>query len=118
MARSDDLETFLAARHSRKRKRLRRLRRRRVGVAFGTLAAGFVALVAIVGFGAGAALSSTCSLSSLRAVNIGANSFVYAADGSLLGSIPAERNREPRRYPCVGGTVAVVGAHADAAGLH
>ena len=31
----------------------------------------------------------------MRRVDIGANSFVYAADGSLLGSIPAERNREP-----------------------
>jgi penicillin-binding protein 1A len=31
----------------------------------------------------------------LRPVEIGANSFVYAYDGSLLGSIPAERNREP-----------------------
>ena len=28
-------------------------------------------------------------------VEIGQNSFVYADDGSLLGSIPAERNREP-----------------------
>ena len=30
-----------------------------------------------------------------RPVEIGQNSFVYARDGSLLGSIPAERNREP-----------------------
>jgi penicillin-binding protein 1A len=95
MARSDDLDSFLTARHSRKRKRLRRQRRRRARVIFGTIAGGIVALVVIAGFGASAALSSTCSLSSLRAVNIGANSFVYAADGSLLGSIPAERNREP-----------------------
>ena len=52
-------------------------------------------LVAVAGFGAGAAISASCSLSSLKPVNIGANTFVYAADGSLLGSIPAERNREP-----------------------
>ena len=31
----------------------------------------------------------------LQPVAIGQNSFVYAADGSLLGSIPAEQNREP-----------------------
>ena len=43
----------------------------------------------------GVALSAGCDLNSLRPVNIGANSFVYADDGSLLGSIPAERNREP-----------------------
>ena len=52
------------------------------------------ALVA-AGFTATAAFRSSCSLSSLRPVTIGQNSFVYAADGSLLGSIPAERNREP-----------------------
>ena len=56
-----------------------------------------MALALLAGFGAVRALSATCDLSSLRAVDIGANSFVYAADGSLLGSIPAERNREPVR---------------------
>jgi penicillin-binding protein 1A len=38
---------------------------------------------------------SSCKLSDLTPVNVGANSFVYAADGSLLGSIPAEKNRQP-----------------------
>jgi penicillin-binding protein 1A len=42
-----------------------------------------------------AALGSGCDLASLRPVAIGQNSFVYAADGSLLGAIPAERNRQP-----------------------
>ncbi|HZQ66364.1 MAG TPA: PBP1A family penicillin-binding protein [Gaiellaceae bacterium] len=49
----------------------------------------------LLGFGAFAAFRSSCSLSSLRPVKIGENSFVYAADGTLLGSIPAERNRQP-----------------------
>ena len=40
------------------------------------------------------AYGSSCDLSSLRPVAIGRNSFIYAADGSLLGSIPAERNRQ------------------------
>ena len=31
----------------------------------------------------------------LRPATIGSNSFIYAADGSLLGSIPAEKNRQP-----------------------
>src|SRR5581483_5402994 len=53
-----------------------------------------VALVA-AGLTAAAAFSGSCSLASLRPVGIGQNSFVYAADGSLLGSIPAERNRQP-----------------------
>ena len=57
-----------------------------------------LALAAAAGIGGTAAVlayGSSCDLSSLRRVDIGANSFVYAADGSLLGSIPAERNREP-----------------------
>jgi len=41
------------------------------------------------------AFGSSCDLSSLRPVSVGANSFVYAADGSVLGAIPAERNRTP-----------------------
>ena len=41
------------------------------------------------------AYGSSCDLDSLQSVDIGANTFVYAANGSLLGSIPAERNREP-----------------------
>jgi penicillin-binding protein 1A len=41
------------------------------------------------------AYGASCDLSSLRPVAIGRNSFIYAADGSLLGSIPAERNRQP-----------------------
>ena len=57
-----------------------------------------VALVAAVGIGSTAgvlAYGSSCDLDSLRRAEIGANSFVYAANGSLLGSIPAEKNREP-----------------------
>jgi penicillin-binding protein 1A len=58
-----------------------------------------VALLAVAaGIGGGAAVlayGSSCDLDSLRSIDIGANTFVYAADGSLLGSIPAERNREP-----------------------
>jgi penicillin-binding protein 1A len=55
-----------------------------------------VVLVAVVGIGATIGYeSSSCDLSRLRPVAIGQNSFVYARDGSLLGAIPAERNRTP-----------------------
>src|SRR5262249_55519581 len=52
---------------------------------------------AIVGGGFAAAqwFQNSCTLASLRPVKIGQNSFVYAADGSLLGAIPAEQNRQP-----------------------
>jgi penicillin-binding protein 1A len=93
--RADELDYILAQR-GRKRKRAARVRRRRRAglIAAVVLAALGVALVS-VGFGAGTAFSASCDLGSLRPVEIGQNSFVFAADGSLLGSIPAERNREP-----------------------
>ena len=50
---------------------------------------GSAVLVAAAFTGAQAFINS-CSLASLKPVSIGENSFVYAADGSLLGSIPAE----------------------------
>jgi penicillin-binding protein 1A len=91
----DDLD-FILAKRSRKRKRASRItRRRRAGVIAGTIAIAFVIVLLTFGFGAGAALTASCDLNSLRPVEIGQNSFVYARDGSLLGSIPAERNREP-----------------------
>ena len=96
MARRRDIDPQLTLHGARRRRRSeRRRRRRRTGI---VLVLSFLALVGIVlllGLGAGAALTTSCSLSSLKPVNIGANTFVYAADGSLLGSIPAERNREP-----------------------
>src|SRR3954454_3226861 len=91
----DDLD-FILAKRARKRKRATRItRRRRAGVIAGTIAISFIIVLATFGFGAGAALTASCDLNSLRPVEIGQNSFVYAKDGSVLGSIPAERNREP-----------------------
>jgi penicillin-binding protein 1A len=55
------------------------------------------AAIAVAGLTTAAAFQSSCTLKSLRAVTIGQNSFVYAADGSLLGAIPAEQNRQPVR---------------------
>jgi len=93
--RPDDL-LFLLAHRLRTRKRADRIRRRRrTGLVVGILVGGTAAAVLAAGFGAGAALSSTCDLNALRPVDIGANSFVYDRWGNLLGSIPAERNREP-----------------------
>src|ERR687892_2918603 len=79
------------ARHQRRMRQRRRRRGALVGLAV------VAAVLAIAGIGGGAAVfayGSSCDLDSLREVKIGENTFVYAADGSLLGSIPAERNRE------------------------
>jgi penicillin-binding protein 1A len=52
-----------------------------------------VGVVAMGTAGAVFALGSSCDLDALRPARIGQNTFVYASDGSLLGAIPAERNR-------------------------
>jgi penicillin-binding protein 1A len=79
-------------------RRLRAARRRRRRKALLVSVVAVAAILAAVGIGSGAALfayGSSCNLASLDPVAIGRNSFIYAADGSLLGSIPAERNRQP-----------------------
>ena len=58
-------------------------------LALGVLvAAGIATGAAVLAFG------PRCDLSALHPARIGQNTFVYAADGSLLGVIPAERNRQ------------------------
>jgi penicillin-binding protein 1A len=80
---------------SRRRRRQRFNRRKRFGrLVWAALLALLLALV-ISGFTGAAVWMSSCDLSSLRPVNVGENSFVYAADGTLLGSIPAVKNRQP-----------------------
>ena len=92
--RAEDLH--VNERRRRKRRRLERARRRR--------RVALVAILAIVALGVGAtiagtasvfAFGSSCDLASLRPVGLGQNSVVYASDGSLLGVIPSERNRQP-----------------------
>jgi len=82
-------------RRGRQRRRQTRKRRSRrallvavlVGVPLVVLLAGTVGATAVFG--------SRCDLNALTPVAVGQNSFVYAADGSELGVIPAERNRTP-----------------------
>jgi penicillin-binding protein 1A len=84
-------------------RRRRRQRRRRDKVVarrfaiFVTLAVicGSIAAVVAAAFTSASGVLNNCDLGSLKPVSIGQNSFVYAADGSLLGAIPAERNRQP-----------------------
>jgi penicillin-binding protein 1A len=88
-------EAPIGNRRRRKRRTLARKRRsRRLA-----LVALFVVvpLVLLIGatIGGTAAFGSSCDLDALRPVAVGENSFVYAADGSVLGAIPAERNRTP-----------------------
>ncbi len=84
---------YVGPRRRRKQRRNRARRRRTLVVLLVLAAAAVIALSA--GFGGAAALLGNCSLSKLTPVSIGANSFVYDANGKLLGAIPAERNRQP-----------------------
>src|SRR5919197_3261136 len=90
----DEIE-LLAARRRRSRRRARVSRRRRVGLIAALFLVGASITFGTVGFGGAVAFANGCSLSSLQPVSIGANTFLYAADGSYLGAIPAERNRTP-----------------------
>ena len=80
------------ARSGRRRRMQRHRSRKRLVLLLAVLVplAGLAAAV-----GGTYAFSASCDLGSLRPVTAGANSFVYAADGSLLGAIPAEQNRTP-----------------------
>jgi len=85
------------------RRRRRRHREKRDKIASRRFAI-FLALAVVLGAAAtfvaatvtgAAGVLNNCDLNSLKPVAIGANSFVYAADGTVLGAIPAERNRQP-----------------------
>ena len=92
--RQTDLPSGVRRRQRLRQRARRRRRRAAAGLVLGVAALAGGGLIA-AGFGSAVAFRSSCSLSALRPVSIGQNSFVYAADGSLLGSIPAERNRQP-----------------------
>ena len=85
-----------AARKRRKERIRRRHTRRRalvvLVVALVLAGGGAVAATALTGV---AAFRESCDITSLARVEIGQNSFVYAADGSFLGAIPAENNSQP-----------------------
>lgn len=88
------LERLFAARHARLRRRSRR--RRSVVLIAALLFAAILALVlATVAFTGSQILLSSCSLSDLRPLALGENSFLYNSDGSLLGVVPSSTNRQP-----------------------
>ena len=82
-----------SSRTRRKRRAERRRASRRLLIV-SLVAAPFVILL-LTAVGGTAVFGASCDLNSLQPVTAGANSFVYAWDGSLLGAIPAERNRTP-----------------------
>jgi penicillin-binding protein 1A len=92
--RGREPDQLLAHIRRKRRERVRKHRRRVAHFVAGTALA-VVLILVVSGFTGAAVWMSSCDLNSLRPVDVGQNSFVYAADGSLLGSIPAEKNRQP-----------------------
>jgi penicillin-binding protein 1A len=82
-------------RRRRGRRRAKRRRRQRLALLAAVVLAVIFVVVPAGGVTGAAVMCANVDLSSLRQVEIGENSFVYAADNTLLGSIPAERNRQP-----------------------
>jgi penicillin-binding protein 1A len=89
--RDDDFDDVLR-RTRRRRARTQGNRKRRVKI---VLVALLIIVLAMIGSGVGAVAKfrASCDLNKLKPVENGQNSFVYASDGSLLGSIPADKNR-------------------------
>jgi penicillin-binding protein 1A len=89
--RDDDFDDVIR-RTRRRRARTQGTRKRRVKI---VLLALLIIVLAMIGSGVGAVAKfrSSCDLNKLKPVENGQNSFVYASDGSLLGSIPADKNR-------------------------
>jgi penicillin-binding protein 1A len=88
-----------AGRRRRRASRRRAAHTKRV-VALALTGAALAAVLALAALGGGTYTAVTtwrasCSLDDLRPIALGQNSFVYAADGTFLGTIRAERNRQP-----------------------
>jgi len=88
-------DPFLTERARRRRRSRAKARHKRFGrLVFAVFVGGILFLVASSFTGA-AVWMSRCDLNDLKPIGTEQNSFVYAADGSMLGSIPAEKNRQP-----------------------
>jgi membrane peptidoglycan carboxypeptidase len=93
---------LMAAGASRRRRRHRQSGKGRSGRR--RLAGSLTVLLVVLAAAGGAAvigaavaptvIKSQCDLSSLKPISLGTNSFVAARDNSLLGTIPAKRNRQ------------------------
>ncbi|HET9116141.1 MAG TPA: transglycosylase domain-containing protein [Gaiellaceae bacterium] len=92
--RDRDLERLLLARHARMRRRHRK--RRSILLVAALLLASVIALaLATVAFTGRQILLTTCSLSDLRPLSRGENSFLYTNNMRLLGVVPSATNRQP-----------------------
>src|SRR6266540_1442685 len=93
--RRAETDAFLTQRRRKRRRGRTKARHKRFArLVLGSIVGGILFLVASSFTGAAIWMSS-CNLNSLKPAEVGENSFIFAADGSLLGSIPAEKNLQP-----------------------
>jgi len=90
-----DLAALIAMRRARLRRR--RPRRGVLATVFVVAVVVFVAVLAGAAFTGRALVFGSCDLASLRPISLGSNSYLFAADGSLLGVVPSTTNRQPLR---------------------
>jgi penicillin-binding protein 1A len=88
-----ELAAALAAQRRRRAARNKRPRHHRALIPLFVLLVAAAAAAVVAAALAPKVIRSQCSLSSLKPLSIGTNSFVTASDGSFLGTIPAKRNR-------------------------
>src|SRR2546422_593431 len=93
--RPSQSDTVLLDRLRKARRQRARIRRKRFGKLVSGALIGTVVFLVVSSFTGAAVWMNSCNLDSLKPVDVGEHSFVFAADGSLLGSIPAEQNRQP-----------------------
>jgi penicillin-binding protein 1A len=91
---TDALELRLQRRR-RQRQKARKHRGRKLALLLVLLLLLLAAAGGVASLGGASEINKRCDLDNLRPVAIGQNTFVYAADGSFLGTIPAEKNRTP-----------------------
>jgi penicillin-binding protein 1A len=90
----DPLDVHLQRRR-RQRHKARKHRGRKLTFVTILLLLLIAAAGAVASLGGASEINKRCDLDNLRPVAIGQNTFVYAADDSFLGTIPAEKNRTP-----------------------
>ncbi len=93
--RSDPLDLERLQRRRRNRLKQRKHRGRKLALLVGLFLIVLAAAGGVASLGGASAINARCDLDRLRPVAIGQNTFVYAADNSFLGTIPAEKNRTP-----------------------
>ncbi|HEV3486259.1 MAG TPA: transglycosylase domain-containing protein, partial [Vicinamibacterales bacterium] len=82
-------------RRRRNRRRTKKRRKQKLALILAVTLTTILVVLPAGGVTGAAVMCANVDLSALRQVEIGENSFIYAADGSHLGTIPAERNRQP-----------------------